>query len=396
MAIRYAVASGNWSNTATWNGGTLPTAADDVFSNNFTVTIDQDITAISLRNTSNVSPVIAQGGSFVVSGSSGTRNITLTGVTSSVVGVLTGFVGAVSPLLNITATASAITNINSNLIGGGAGGVSNNPSVVINGNSTVNVVGRVGPAAAFSNCITSQSAGATLTVVGNIFGNQSGNGIIITQSATVTVIGDLTGNITTAIGPAMAVAAASIINVTGNLQGGFGVNAQAIVAGGGGGSTVNIIGNLTAGAGEALGDNNQIQAFNITGNVNASSTRPAIVCQNTTLTTINGNLNNTSDVNAVYASRLRISPTVAQSWTFQTSGPNRLLYTSNALSDFPAITNVRSGVTYASGTLTGSCAIPSTSSVAFGVPVDNSTGSAITSRAQLYSDFGAIIAGYNT
>ena len=394
MAIRYAVASGNWSNTATWDGGTLPTAADDVFANNRTVTIDVDITAISLRNTSNVSPAIAQGGSFVVSGSSGTRNITLTGVTSSVVGVLTGFVGAVSPLLNITATASAITNINSNLIGGGAGGP-NNPFVVINGNSTVNVVGRVGPAAAFTSCITSQSAGATLTVVGNIFGNQSGNGIIITQSATVTVIGDLTGNITTAIGPAMAVAAASIINVTGNLQGGFGVNAQAIVAGGGGGSTVNITGNLTAGGGEALGDNNQIQAFNITGNVNASSTRPAIVCQNTTLTTINGNLNNTSDVNAVYASRLRISPTIAQSWTFQTAGVDRQMLTANAFSGYPSVSDVRSGTVYASGALTGTCNVPPAASVNFGVPVDNTTGTAMITRAQFLADMGAIASSYN-
>jgi hypothetical protein len=109
-----------------------------------------------------------------------------------------------------------------------------------------------------------------------------------------------------------------------------------------------------------------------------------------------GNFINTNNVNAIYASRLRISPSTSQTWTYQTSGPDRLLYTSNALSDFPAITDVRSGVTYAAGTLTGSCAIPSTSSVAFGVPVDNSTGSAIISRAQLYSDVGAIIAGYNT
>jgi hypothetical protein len=53
MALRYAVASGNWSNTATWNGGTLPTAVDDVFSNNFTVTIDGTFTVLSIRNTSN-------------------------------------------------------------------------------------------------------------------------------------------------------------------------------------------------------------------------------------------------------------------------------------------------------------------------------------------------------
>jgi hypothetical protein len=393
MAIRFAVASGNWSNTATWNGGTLPAAADDVFSNNFTVTIDQDITAISLRNTSNASPAITQGGSFVVSGGSGTRNITLSGAASLLVpGVNGGFVAAVSPLLNITATASAITNINSNLVGGVAN-TNNGVAVVINGNSTLNITGRVGPTGQFGNALQSQFSGATINIVGSVFGTPGGNGIVITQPATATITGPITGAALSS-GPGLAVAAASTINVTGNVFGGNNANAQGIIAGVAG-STINITGNLTAGAGEALGDN-QIQAFNITGNVNASSTRPAIVCQNTTLVTINGNLNNTSDVNAVYASRLRISPTTSQSWTFQTSGPNRLLYTSNALSDFPAITDVRNGVTYAAGTLTGSCAVPPTASVTFGVLVGNSTGSAIISRAQLYSDVGAIVAGYNT
>lgn len=41
MAIRYAVASGNWSNTATWDGGTLPGAGDTVYLNNKLVDIDQ-------------------------------------------------------------------------------------------------------------------------------------------------------------------------------------------------------------------------------------------------------------------------------------------------------------------------------------------------------------------
>lgn len=50
MAIRHAVAAGNWSNTATWNGGTLPGAGDYVYCNGFIVNIDQDITVAALRN----------------------------------------------------------------------------------------------------------------------------------------------------------------------------------------------------------------------------------------------------------------------------------------------------------------------------------------------------------
>ena len=50
MADRWAVVSGNWSNTATWNGGTLPSPGDDVYANAKTVTIDQDIVVNSLKN----------------------------------------------------------------------------------------------------------------------------------------------------------------------------------------------------------------------------------------------------------------------------------------------------------------------------------------------------------
>jgi hypothetical protein len=295
--------------------------------------------------------------------------------------------------LNITATGSAITNINSNLVGGVANS-NNGVAVVINGNSTVNITGRVGPTNQFGTALLSQFSGATINIVGSVFGSAGGNGVNITQPATLTVTGNVTGNTVTS-GPGITVAATSTINVTGNVFGGAGTSAQGINVASSAGTTVNVIGNLTGGGGEALGDNNQISAFNITGNVTASSTRPGIFCSNTTLVTLNGNMVNTSNVIAVLSARLRISPSTSQTWTFQTSGPDRLLYTSNALSDFPAITDVRSGVTYAAGTLTGSCAIPSTSSVAFGVPVDNSTGSAMITRAQFLTDVGLIASAYN-
>lgn len=66
MAERWAVATGAWSDTATWNGGTLPGASDDVHANGFTVTIDQNVTVLSLRTTSGTTPVA--GGGFSTSG----------------------------------------------------------------------------------------------------------------------------------------------------------------------------------------------------------------------------------------------------------------------------------------------------------------------------------------
>jgi hypothetical protein len=52
MALRVAVATGNWSNPAIWNGGVLPSPGDIVASNNFIVTIDQNVNVDTLTNAS--------------------------------------------------------------------------------------------------------------------------------------------------------------------------------------------------------------------------------------------------------------------------------------------------------------------------------------------------------
>lgn len=58
MALRAAVANGNWSLASTWNNGVLPAPGDVVASNGFTVTIDQNINIDTLTNAA-VSPVSA-------------------------------------------------------------------------------------------------------------------------------------------------------------------------------------------------------------------------------------------------------------------------------------------------------------------------------------------------
>lgn len=59
MAVRFATATGNWSNTAIWDNGALPTSADTIYPNGFTVTIDQDVTIDGFNN--NISPVYLPG-----------------------------------------------------------------------------------------------------------------------------------------------------------------------------------------------------------------------------------------------------------------------------------------------------------------------------------------------
>jgi hypothetical protein len=48
----------------------------------------------------------------------------------------------------------------------------------------------------------------------------------------------------------------------------------------------------------------------------------------------------------------------------------------------PAVANVRSGTVYGPvGELTGTCVVPNANSVAYGVPVDNTTGNAVLTAA---------------
>jgi hypothetical protein len=82
-----------------------------------------------------------------------------------------------------------------------------------------------------------------------------------------------------------------------------------------------------------------------------------------------------------------------------TAGAKTLIdATANAA--MPAASNVRSGVSYASGALTGSCAVPAASSVGFGVPVDNTTGTAVLTpaaiRAELATELGRIDASVSS
>jgi hypothetical protein len=51
-----------------------------------------------------------------------------------------------------------------------------------------------------------------------------------------------------------------------------------------------------------------------------------------------------------------------------------------------AVADVRSGTVYASGLLTGTCAVPAASSVASGVPVGSTTGTAVLTAAAIRAE----------
>jgi hypothetical protein len=309
MAIRYAVATGNWSNTATWNGGTLPTSADDVYANGFTVTINQNIAVVSLQNTATTG--VNAGGAFPVNGSYTIVADTLTGGSQ----LLSGS----SENINLTITANTISGFIRTNNGTGT-------NYTINGNIQTSVM---------SFQLTNIN---TFTVNGNVVANGVGqNGAIFLISAGTVVI-------------------------NGFCQGGvsqFGFQS---------GSTS---GSYFATVTKAITVNN-----NIAGVSNAS---PSFSC---TVKEIEQGVLGAVPITGFV--RLSTASGAFYKGVTTGSGTRTLSDPADIAGQVPAQSDVRFGVTYQSGSKTGTAYIPAASSVGFGVPVDNTTGTAALTPASVW------------
>jgi hypothetical protein len=348
MANYRRTATGNWSTLAQWQddgGGSyaastvLPGAGDVVYANNFTVTLDQDVTVLELRTTTATN--VNAGGLFDYGAGCNT-------VTANIIAGTT-----ICLRHNLTTVK--------NLIGNVSGGVSSSAYGVIN-----------------------QSSG-TLNVIGNGIGGSGTASFAIHNS--VGGIINVTGNLTGGSGPFAYGgnnALGGTINLTGNATGGTSADAPGVVNGVG---TTNIIGSAIATI--APGANNSTAGQLFVTTAIASSSNFALFGNLVGGTTIVQNIVNHS------TGRVAIGGFVK----FSNAGPNTLAGprqngTTQTLVDSsignPPTTDVRDGVSYASGALTGTLKVPPSSSVAVGVPVDNTTGTAIIS----VTDMGALLTSF--
>ena len=112
MANYRAIANGNWSSGATWDGGSVPpnAAGHNIYSNNCTVTIDQNVDVALITNASVTASFVGGGTSAAAGG----------GFSMSSAFDITGLLNpnSGSQLLTITA-ASGTININSSSVGPG-------------------------------------------------------------------------------------------------------------------------------------------------------------------------------------------------------------------------------------------------------------------------------------
>jgi len=355
MATITSAASGNWSDTATWVGGVVPTVADDVvIGAGHTVTADVDFTILTLSGAANVTSNLAI---------TTNRTITCTGAN----GITAKGVNSGGGLVRIT-SPGIIVNINSNircpLVGGSSG-------VNITSVCTVNIVG-------------------TLSHIGT-GGNASAAALTINAAAIINVTGDLFGSPgTNGINSAIYANSGCILNITGNLF--AGVSSNSSVHNGGSTCEINITGNLFASLAAALSSTvaSNIKVIGViyaNTNVGISSTNLLSV-----VTISTPCFNAANGIMAVFAPNVKLLNSGSSEWQFATDvvATDKTLYSPGVALGNPSTTDVRDGTTYADGALTGTLKVPPTGSVAVGVPVDNTTGTAMIS----IQDMGSLLTSF--
>lgn len=375
MANIKAVANGNWSNTATWDGGILPTSADDVFANGFTVTINGTFTVLSIRNTSGTG--IVAGGQFIYANGG---NLTCTAAQAIVVGI------ASVPTLEMTLASPNTATFNGSVLTMTV--VNNYIAIRHSSTGTLNLNGNysIDGGGSGRNIISVTSTG-TLNIVGNV--SSTANAIVtptmtITAAATVNITGNVSGTATnTAITSATIIMNSGTLNITGNTNAN-GVEAISLT----GTVNYNQIGNATASTIKSAISNTSANAIiDLLGITTASSGSPAVTGLIGTFVKIRGNVVNTDTYAAIYAGRITIDNNVT-SWQFKdsTNTITRTLYTAGVALGNPATNNVRFGTVYgASNELTGTLRVPSAANVLSGVLVDNTTGTLLMTPADFWN-----------
>jgi hypothetical protein len=271
------------------------------------------------------------------------------------------------------------------------------------------------------------TGGNSASIVGNILGGTGANafGVGFNSTGTLNITGNVTGG---SANPTHGVrfTGSGIINITGNVTGGSGANSFGTNNNSTG--TINITGNVTGGSvsGANGADNTSTGTINIVGVASASAT--AIGANNASTGTLTATraVGNAFGIGAAGGTELRagvVSVNISSDTSVEeleygangmapTTGAVRIVsgtnnkclvtLTTSAVktladpSDGTGQANeadVRSGVSYALGNLTGTCAVPAAGSVALGVPVDNTTGTAALTPAAVWD---ALTSGMTT
>jgi hypothetical protein len=513
MGLKVAIASGNWSNPAIWEGGTLPTPTDIVASNEFTVNIDQSVTVECITNIAHPPSAVPPMRTYIVGDCAVTtsgeydasesyvawkafdfnyglgeswispngfpagwlayefktpkainqyiilrtyantlsnmpRDWTFEGWSGSAWVILHTVTGNTAlsytgTFTNTTAYKKYRINITSNNGGSYTSigdmhlqnvGDRNTPSV-LGGTFTVNPgVTITCTQAGFltgTTLLTFTTAG-TYNLIGNIIKYSASNGIVVSAgNPTINIVGRVIASRSSgSSGVAINTTAQCTINITGDIEGGF--------ENGGGCLSLNsvalcyITGNVTSN--RFIGSSTQVAILvntssrcEIVGSVIQKFYPTAFLIQNESgLLSVIGTVNATAldnsgsvliynsynsaastllsgpfifsvnGITPVQVSRMHLIPTFNSYMEFRDSSTNGALppaiqspatrlVSPDTVADAPSPNNVRQGVSYSSGALTGTMIVPSPDNVSKNIPVDNTVGTAVLDPTAIWA-----------
>jgi hypothetical protein len=349
MALITSAATGNFNAGATWTGGVVPGVGDEArASTGHTVTITANVTCDEVSN--------AGTGIFTLNdGVTLTANVTSKSATSG------------RNCLQFTAASPAVAYIVGNCTGGSNATTTN--AVVNTNTGALNITGNCtggnggqGGATNGCNALSNASAGS-VTITGNCTGGGflSANGAQNVSTGSIAVIGNCQGG--TAVGFGVQNHSTGNITVVGISTGGSATSAS----GANNISTGNLY--LTRAKGSPYGPGNS-----------GAGTGAAVGASNVGLGVIEiqeleyGEYG-MSPTSGTGIRLKKLSTNVAVFNYCDTAGAKTLVDATQG--QMPAASDVRDGVSYASGALTGSCKVPAAGSVALGVPVGAGFGTAV-------------------
>jgi hypothetical protein len=360
MALITSTASGNFNAGATWTGGVVPVAGDEArAATGHTITINVNTTCDEVSN-------------------DGTGIFTLNDGITLTANVTNKTTTAARNCVQFTAVSPAAATIVGNITNGTASGT----AVINTSTGALTITGNVtGSSGTFNQAVNNNSTGS-VTITGNCTGGsgQDSRGVANSSTGSVTITGNVTGGSGT--------------------QGGSGGSSG---AGNQSTGSMTITGNVTGGTGTTApgAHNNTTGTTIINGSIYASETNYGVTGTNRgQVTRLTGPFYTTATFG--------VNPIGCLAWRWDTSLVNttfievptqdlaskRNLVTPDNATNFPSASNVRSGTTYGiSGALTGTCAVPPAASVATGVPVDNTTGTASLTPADFWN---ALTSGMST
>lgn len=441
MATRRAIANGNWSATATWNGGVVPGNGDTVYANGFNITLDVDVN-IGAANNPTVSAGSFVSGQWYEITFVGTTTWTSIGAASNTTGTVflatgvgsgTGQAKALATLttaantpagaaaggnfimstirqmtadlragtticLDVTASSGTLAISNLTIVGGSSSNIlalRNNSTAALSITSCTITGGSATGCAAISNASSGSVTVTTSTLSASGFSTAGAINNASTGSITITNSTATGGNVGSAVNAyAINNGSTGTVSITGStLTGGStGTNASAVNNNSTGSLTLSNCSLTGGGISQALNNASTGGVEATTCTFTASAFTNAVNIANTGADVrLSGDfLDHWSGWKAVSGNKWRLgtTPTAART-RYALAGTTdsyiEMFTADNTGFGLPAANHVRSGISYGGGAVSGTCAVPAAGSVSLGVPVDNTTGTAILTQANVQS-----------